>query len=57
MIIIIILVIVVVRRCFERKNCAYFTIDPSQNMCFLKRADNGKKYRKHLISGKVIRGH
>lgn len=40
--------------CLETKHCHYFTIDPTQDMCFLKSADRGKKQKKHLISGRVL---
>lgn len=42
------------KACLETPRCKVFTIDPTQDLCFLKSGDHGKKFKKHLISGKVI---
>lgn len=42
------------KACLRTPGCKVFTIDPTQDLCFLKSADLGKKFKKHLISGRVI---
>lgn len=42
------------KACLQTPGCHVFTIDPTQDLCFLKSAELGRKFKKHLISGKVL---
>lgn len=42
------------KACLKTPGCKMFTIDPTQDLCFLKSAVQEKKFKKHLISGRLI---